>query len=87
MRLARPKPAAMANHQPHFGAKHGHMIADRLGVRWADADVDERDPCATLGHQMIGRHLVPPPFAGGDLRLRIGQVVPLVDARRAPTML
>jgi hypothetical protein len=32
-----------------------------------------------LGHQMIGRHLVPPPLAGGDLRLCIDQLTALVQ--------
>jgi len=53
------------------------MVANRLRVRWPDADVDERDPGPPFGHQVIGRHLVPPPLSGGDLRFGVGQLARL----------
>ena len=42
-RLACAQAAAMADHQPHFGPQHREMVADRLGVGRADADVDQGD--------------------------------------------
>ena len=72
--LARSQAAAMADHQPHFGPQHRDMVADRLRVRRTDADVDQGDPDAPVGHQMVGRHLVPPPCARSDLRLGVGQI-------------
>ena len=62
--LAGAQTAAMADHQPCLGPQHREMVADRLGVGRADADIDQRDAGAVVGHQMIGRHLVPPPRAG-----------------------
>ena len=41
--LARAQAAAMADHQPRLGPQHREVVADRLGVRRADADVDQRD--------------------------------------------
>ena len=81
-RLARPKPAAMADHQPHVGAQHRDMVADRLSVGRADADVDQRDPGAAFGNQVIGGHLLAPPLAGGDLRLGVVEFAALVDRAR-----
>ena len=66
--LAGAQPAAMANHQPRLGPQHREMVANRLGVRRADADVDEGDAAAVGRDQVIGGHLVPPPRAVGDER-------------------
>src|SRR3546814_8304128 len=44
--LAGAQPAAMADHQPRLRTQHREMVADRLGVRRTDADVDERDAAA-----------------------------------------
>src|SRR3546814_7499859 len=61
--------------------QHGEMVADRLGVRRADADVDQADAAAARRDQVIGGHLVPPPRAVGDER---GRVHPrLVDIEAA----
>ena len=79
-RLAGAKAAAMADHQPSLRAKHSDMVADRLGVGRPDADIDQGDAVAVRRHQMIGRHLVPPPDAGGDLLFGVGQVAMLVDS-------
>ena len=49
-RLARPQATAMADHQPHFRAQHRDVIAHGLGVRRPDADIDEGDAGAALGH-------------------------------------
>ena len=73
-RLARPQAAAMADHQPDFGAEHGEMVADRLGVGRADADIDEGDSAAIGRDQMVGRHLHLAPAARGDLGDRIRRV-------------
>ena len=81
-RLARPKAAAMADHQPHFGPKHRDMVAHRLRIGRPDPDIDQGDPAAALGHQMISGHLVPAPVAGGDLGLGIGQIPALEDGAR-----
>src|SRR3546814_7237314 len=51
--LAGAQPAAMADHQPRFGPQHGEMVADRLGVRRADADVDQADAAAARRDQVI----------------------------------
>src|SRR3546814_14949902 len=57
------------------------MVADRLGVRRADADVDQADAAAARRDQVIGGRLVPPPRAVGDER---GRVHPrLVDIEAA----
>src|SRR3546814_18710897 len=74
------------------------MVADRLGVRRTDADVDERDAAAIGGDEVIRRHLVSPPRAVGDERDRIDAglvdvkaggagergVAPLPDLRARP---
>src|SRR3546814_13340591 len=74
------------------------MVADRLGVRRTDADVDERDAAAIGGDEVIRRHLVSPPRAVGDERARIDAglvdvkaggagergVAPLPDLRTRP---
>lgn len=64
--LAGTKTAAMANHQPGLGAHDREVVADRLGIGRADADIDQRDAGAVFGDQVIGGHLVPPPRAVGD---------------------
>ena len=69
--LAGAQAPAMADHQPGFGAKDGEVIADRLGVARADADIDQRDPAAVLAHQVIGGHLVAAPCGIGKLLARI----------------
>src|SRR5918993_4902671 len=76
--LRRSKAPAMADHQPDFRPEHRDMIADRLRVRRTDADVDEGDAGASLRDQMVGGHLVAPPRAGRNLRLRVGQIPALV---------
>jgi hypothetical protein len=48
-RLARPQAAAMADHQPHFGPHHRQMVADRLRVGRADADIDQGDALRRSG--------------------------------------
>ena len=65
-RLARPQAAAMADHQPDLGPHHREMVADRLGVGRADADIDQGDALAARRDQVVGGHLVPPPAALGD---------------------
>ena len=45
-RLAGPQAAAMADHQPGLGPHHRQVVADRLGVGRADADVDQGDAVA-----------------------------------------
>ena len=72
----------MADHQPHFGAQNGDMVARRLGVGRAHSDVDQCDAAAVLGHQMIGRHLVAAPLPRRDLRLGVGQLARLVQRAR-----
>ncbi len=71
-RLAGAQPAAMADHQPRLGAQHREMVADRLGVGRADADVDQRHPRAVRPDQMIGGHLDLAPIAVGDRAFGIG---------------
>ena len=72
--LRRAQATAMADHQPCFGPHDRHMIGNRLGVRRADTDVDQRNPAAILCAQMPRRHLVPPPCAVGDRRLWVLRV-------------
>ncbi len=56
--LALPQAAAMADHQPAMGAKHGEVVGDVLGVGGADADIDQGDAAlAVIAAQMIGGHL------------------------------
>ena len=64
--LAGAQAAAMADHQPGFGADNGQVVADRLGVGRADTDVDKGDAAAIRRDQMIGRHLMLAPGAVGD---------------------
>ena len=45
-RLAFAQAAAVADHQPAVGPQHRQMIGDVLGVRRADADVDQRHALA-----------------------------------------
>ena len=45
-RLAGAQAAAMADHQPGLGPHHREMVADRLGVGRADADIDQGDAFA-----------------------------------------
>ncbi|PAV67655.1 hypothetical protein WR25_16598 [Diploscapter pachys] len=66
----------MTDHQPRFGPHHGEVVADRLRVRRPHADVDQRDAGAIVGHQVIGRHLMPPPRAVVD---QLVDVAGLVD--------
>ena len=73
-RLARPKPAAMADHQPRLGPHHREMVAHRLRIGRAYADIDQGDAAAIGGNEVVGGHLVPPPAALGDLGDRIGGV-------------
>jgi hypothetical protein len=47
----------MADHQPGMRAQHGDMVGRGLGVRGADADIDQRDAVAIGAFQVIGRHL------------------------------
>jgi hypothetical protein len=57
----------VADHQPGLGPEHRKVVGDRLGVRRADADVDQRDAHVVGRHQVVGGHLVPPP--GGLVEL------------------
>ena len=84
-RLARPQAAAMADHQPHFGPHHRQMVADRLRVGRADADVDQGDAFAVRRDQVIGGHLVAPPAALRHHRLGVGRVLGDEDAAGART--
>jgi len=59
------------------------MVADRLGVRRADADIDEGDAAAVGRDQMIGGHLVPPPGAVGDKRTGVDAGLVDVEPRGA----
>ena len=67
-RLAVAQATAMANHQPDLRTQNREVIGDRLRVRRANANVHERDTCAVLGAQVIGRHLVASPGRGLDGR-------------------
>ena len=78
--------AAVADHQPRLGPQHGEVVADRLGVGRADADVDERYPAPVRRDEVIGGHLVAPPCGvrhalAGILR-RLGQVQPACARKR-----
>jgi hypothetical protein len=55
LRIAQPR--AMADHQPGMRAQHRDVVGRRLGVRGADADVDQRDALAVRALEVIGRHL------------------------------
>ncbi len=78
--LGRSQAAAMADHQPDLGPKHRDVVADRLRVRRADADVHQGDPDVPVGDQVIGRHLVPAPRTRGDLRLGVRRMLAVVIA-------
>ena len=71
---------AVADHQPGLGPQHRQMIANRLGVRWPDPDVDQRDPRTVGADKMIGRHLVAAPCRVGQqhprVRNRLVQIEP-----------
>jgi len=69
----------MADHQPRLRPHHREMIADRLGVGRADADIDQADPFAAGGDEVIGRHLMPPPAALHHRRDGIGRVLGHID--------
>ena len=55
------------------------MVADRLRVGRPDPNVDERDTVAVLSHEVVRRHLVPPPASRRDLRLGILELAALVE--------
>ena len=96
--LGRAQAAAMADHQPRFGAEYRKVIGNRLGVGRADADIDQTDSLTARCYQVIGRHLVPPPGAVGDqlgrvrarslgiqpARARQCGIAPLTDLTRCP---
>ena len=73
--LACAQAATVADHQPRLGAQHRKVIRDRLGVRGADADIDERDSVAIGRYQMPRWHLMPPPRAIGNGILRARRAV------------
>ena len=64
----------MADHQPGVRPGHGQVVADGLGVRRADADVDQADAAPAGGRQVIGRHLVLAPGRVHHRLLGIGGV-------------
>ena len=80
--LRLPQAAAMADHEPAMRAQHRQMIGDVLGVRRADADIDERDPVPVPAHEVIGRHLEAVPGRGAD-QLRDGLVQAALDGDAA----
>ena len=55
--LAASEARAVTEHQPGLRAQHRDMVGDRLGVGWADADIDERNAGMIRALQMVGRHL------------------------------
>ncbi len=55
--LGVPQSGAVAQHQPDMRSQHGEMVGDGLGVRGADADIDQRGARAVGAFEMIGRHL------------------------------
>ena len=66
--------AAVADHHPGVRAGDGQVVADGLGVRRPDPDVDQGDALRARRRQVIGRHLVLLPGRVHDGRLRIGRV-------------
>ena len=74
--LGMTQAASMAHHDPTMGPQHGHVVGDGIGVRGADADIDQGDPRMAVGDQLIGRHLrqfFRPLTAGGLIRqARVG---------------
>ena len=69
--LAGANTAAMADHHPRMRAQYSEVIANRLGVAGADANVNERDALTILTDEMIGGHLVLAPCGVGQLLVRV----------------
>ena len=53
--------AAVADHQPGFGAQDREVVADGFGVGGANADIDEADAGAAFADEVVGGHLVAAP--------------------------
>ncbi len=79
--LRRAQAPAVADHQPGFGPEHREVIGDRLGVRRAYADVDQRDAHVVGRHQVVGRHLVAAP--GSLVELHTGILGPAIEHHAA----
>ena len=69
--LAVPQPATVADHQPRLRAQHRQVVGNGLGVGGADADVDQGDPLAVFGHQVISGHLMLAPGGFGHSALEM----------------
>ena len=59
----RVEPGTMPDHHPAVRPQHGHAVGDRLRVRRADTDVDQRDPMPgdrrSAGGVRVGGEKVP----------------------------
>jgi hypothetical protein len=56
-RLTAAKAGAVAEHHPGMRPEDGDVVGDGLGIRRADADVDQRDARVVFPEKVIGRHL------------------------------
>ncbi|MNQ91350.1 hypothetical protein D3C85_1067250 [compost metagenome] len=70
--LAGAQAAAVADHHPGVRTGDGQVVADGLGVRRPDPDVDQGDALTVRPRQMIGGHLMAAPGGVHDGAFRIG---------------